>query len=133
MSVRAWVGTSLLAAFLLPVTAQELIPSGSTVKLDGADAEKKVQIAGRIAGPFSELTETDDSQRPYKAFHVRVGKTINITGDDGHCGDQEVTSLPISQFGMQKYLGKAVVVTATLSCHPKLGKFHLTDAIVNPL
>lgn len=132
-SFNALIGSLILVAFVLPATAQELIAGGSTVKMEGADSEKKIRIAGRIAGPFSERQAPDDERKPYKAFHVQVGKPMNITGDDVHCGEQEVTSLAISHYGMKPYLGKTVMVTATLSCHPRLGRFHLTDVIVKPL
>jgi hypothetical protein len=102
----------------------EVIRGGGVINFPAPVTGKKVIMTGLIIGPIAKQAEDLPT---YKAFHIKFDGTVSIRGDDGACGDQDVSSIPISQAGVNKMLGKTVLVTGELSCHPSLGMFHLTN------
>lgn len=117
---------SLTIAFLLTISQSA---SAQPIQVS-PDETTTINLSGIIVGPIVTGSKKDGTF--FKAYHLKLPKPINFDDSDA-CGEQKISSLPLNEFGMDKYKGKRVHIKAHIICQLRgTGSYHLQDLRIQP-
>ncbi|POZ63042.1 hypothetical protein [Chromobacterium alticapitis] len=115
-----------LAGFLLAASLSGQA-AGQLVRV-GGDSAAPITLRGTVIGPVASGSKAEGTFS--ETYHLKLSQPIRLDGSAA-CGLRKVSSLALSQDGMDRLKGRAVTVQARVFCQEDRGvAYRLADITV---